>query len=52
VGIHTYHWQIDYRNINDNCFEINIKTCGIKKLAEDFGAGGLLPGKRKIRITV
>lgn len=44
IGIHPYDWQIEYRNVDDNCFEIDIKTCGIKKLAEDFGVRGLLPG--------
>lgn len=43
-GIHPYDWQIEYREVDDNYFEIDIKTCGIKKLAEDFGASGLLPG--------
>lgn len=44
TGIHPYDWQIDYREIDDNCFEIDIKTCGIKKLAEEFEVNGLLPG--------
>lgn len=44
VGIHPYDWKIDYRDIDDNCFEIDIKTCGIIKLTEDFNANGLLPG--------
>lgn len=43
-GLHPYDWQIEYRNIDSNCFEIDIKTCGIKKLAADYGAQGLLPG--------
>ena len=44
TGLHPYDWQIEYRDINDNCFEIDIKTCGFKKLAADFHAEGLLPG--------
>ena len=44
VGVHPYDWQIEYRNVSDNCFEIDIKECGIKKLAADFYAEGLLPG--------
>lgn len=44
IGIHPYDWQIEYREIDDNSFEIDIKTCGIKKLAEEHGAKGLLPG--------
>lgn len=43
-GIHPYDWQIEYRDIDNNCFEINIKTCGIKKLADEHGAEGLLLG--------
>lgn len=42
--LHPYDWQIEYKDIDSNCFEIDIKTCGIKKLAETFGAEGLLPG--------
>lgn len=44
TGVHPYDWKIRYRNVNNNCFEIDILSCGIKKLAEDFGAEGLLPG--------
>jgi hypothetical protein len=42
--LHPYDWRIVYREINDNTFEIDITECGIKKLAHDFGADGLLPG--------
>lgn len=42
--LHPYDWQIEFRNIDVNCFEIDIKTCGIKKLAHDFAADELLPG--------
>lgn len=44
TGLHPYDWQIAFRNISDNCFEIDIKACGIKKLAADFHAEGMLPG--------
>ena len=44
TGVHPYDWQIQYRDVNDNCFEIDILACGIKKLAEDFHAEGMLPG--------
>lgn len=44
TGVHPYEWQIRYRDVSDNCFEIEINKCGIKKLAEDFHAEGMLPG--------
>lgn len=43
-GCHKYDWKIDYRDIDTNSFSIDIKECGLKKLAHDFGADGLLPG--------
>ena len=42
--LHPYDWQITYREINDNTFEIDITQCGLKKLAHDFDAESLLPG--------
>lgn len=42
--LHPYDWQIAYRDIDTNSFEINITACGLKKLAHDFDADGLLPG--------
>lgn len=42
--LHPYDWRIIFRSIDANCFEIDIKTCGIKKLAHDFAADELLPG--------
>ncbi|MBE5962508.1 MAG: hypothetical protein E7256_14220 [Lachnospiraceae bacterium] len=44
TGVHPYDWQVEYRKVDRNCFEIDIKRCGMKKLAETFGAEGLLPG--------
>lgn len=44
TGVHPYDWEIQYRDIDDNCFEIDITACGIKKLAQDFHAEGMLPG--------
>jgi hypothetical protein len=44
IGIHPYDWRIEYQNIDRNCFEIDIKACGIKKMVEDYDAQGLLPG--------
>lgn len=42
--LHSYDWRIEYRNIDKNSFEIDIKTCAMKNLAKDFDANGLLPG--------
>ncbi|WP_245535424.1 L-2-amino-thiazoline-4-carboxylic acid hydrolase [Sphaerochaeta pleomorpha] len=42
--LHPYDWQIAYREVSDNTFEIDITECGLKKLAHDFDADGLLPG--------
>lgn len=42
--IHPYDWKIEYQEIDDNCFEIDIKECGIQKLAQEFDAKELLPG--------
>ena len=42
--LHPYDWQIAYREGDANTFEINITACGLKKLAHDFDADGLLPG--------
>lgn len=44
TGGHPYDWEIRYRDVDDNCFEIDILSCGIKRLAKDFHAEGLLPG--------
>ena len=42
--LHPYDWQVIYREINSNTFELDITECGIKKLAHDFDADSLLPG--------
>jgi len=42
--LHPYDWRVVYRDINDNTFELDITECGLKKLAHDFDADGLLPG--------
>jgi hypothetical protein len=42
--LHPYDWHITYREINQNSFEIDITECGLKKLAHQFDADGLLPG--------
>jgi hypothetical protein len=42
--LHPYDWRVTYREINYNTFELDITECGMKKLAHDFDADGLLPG--------
>ncbi len=42
--LHPYDWHITYREINQNSFEFDITECGLKKLAHQFDADGLLPG--------
>mgnify|MGYP001182241051 CR=1 FL=1 len=44
VGLNPYDWQIEYQDLDDNSFEIIIKTCGFKKLAKEYNVEGLLPG--------
>ena len=43
-ALHPYDWRVSYREISDNTFEMDITTCGLKNLAHDFDADGLLPG--------
>ena len=43
-NLHPYDWKIHFRDIDKNCFEIDITECALKKLAHDFDADGLLPG--------
>jgi len=42
--LHLYDWEVTYREIDKNSFELDITECGLKKLAHDFDADGLLPG--------
>jgi len=42
--LHEYDYKIRYKNIDDNTFEIDIYQCGMKRLCEENGALGLLPG--------
>lgn len=42
--LHRYDWKINFRNIDKNCFEIDIVECAFKKLSEDFNVPQLLPG--------
>jgi len=41
---HPYDWNVAFREIDENSFELDITECGLKKLAHDFDADGLLPG--------
>ncbi len=43
-NLHPYDWVVTFREINQNSFELDITECGLKKLANQFNAGGLLPG--------
>ncbi|HEY9062987.1 MAG TPA: L-2-amino-thiazoline-4-carboxylic acid hydrolase [Pseudobacteroides sp.] len=42
--LHLYDWAITYHEIDQNSFELDIAECGLKKLAHQFKADGLLPG--------
>jgi len=43
-GLHPFDWEIQYRDIDKNSFEINITKCGFIAFAKKFGAEGMLPG--------
>lgn len=43
-GLHPFDWEIKYRNIDDNSFEIDITKCGFIAFAKEFDAEGMLPG--------
>jgi hypothetical protein len=47
-----YDYAIDFRNIDEDCFEINIYSCGMKKLCDEQGASGLFPGVCRIDYLV
>ena len=42
--LHPYDWKINYREINNNSFEIDITQCAILKIAVENNARNLLPG--------
>ncbi len=42
--LHPYDWRVSFREISNNSFELDITECGVKKLAHNFDAEGLLPG--------
>nr|MCR5122169.1 hypothetical protein [Ruminococcus sp.] len=41
-GLHPYDWEIAYKDIDDNSFEIEITKCGFIAFAKEFGAEGML----------
>lgn len=43
-GLHPYDWEIAFRDIDDNSFEIDITKCGFIAFAKEFDAEGMLPG--------
>lgn len=43
-NLHENDWLIEYRNLNKNSFEIDIKRCGFITLAKKYDAEGMLPG--------
>lgn len=42
--LHPFDWDIDYRRIDDDNFEIDFKTCGFIRYTRKYGAEGMLPG--------
>lgn len=42
-GLHPYDWEIAFRNIDKNSFEIDITKCGFIAFAKAFYAEGMLP---------
>lgn len=43
-GFLEYDWLIDYRDIDANSFEIDIRRCGFITVAKKYGVEGMLPG--------
>ena len=43
-GFSEYDWLIDYRDIDANSFEIDIRRCGFITGAKKYGVEGMLPG--------
>lgn len=46
--LHPFDWDIDYRKIDDDTFEIDIKTCGFIAYTKKYGGIGMLPGICKV----
>lgn len=42
--IHPFDWEIDYREVDADRFEIDIKKCGFITYAEKYGGTHMLPG--------
>ena len=42
--LHPLDWQIAYRVLSKEAFEIDILTCPFERLSKEFGVPGLLPG--------
>ena len=43
-GFSESDWLIDYRDIDANSFEIDIRRCGFITVAKKYGVEGMLPG--------
>ena len=43
-GFSEFDWLIDYRDIDANSFEIDIRRCGFITVAKKYGVEGMLPG--------
>lgn len=43
-GFSEYDWLIDYRDIDANSFEIDIRRCGFITVAKKYGVEEMLPG--------
>jgi len=41
--LHPFDWVIDYRNIDNDNFEIDIKSCGFIEYAKKYGGVNMLP---------
>jgi hypothetical protein len=44
IAIHKFDWDIDYRRIGEDKFEIDIKTCGFIAYTQKYGGENMLPG--------
>lgn len=45
---HPFDWKIDFRNIDENTYEIDILKCGYIEYAKKFGVENMLPGVCRI----
>lgn len=43
-GFSEYDWLIDYRDVDANSFEIDIRRCGFITVAKQYGVEEMLPG--------